>query len=673
MPLVAFLAALLASRVGIADGSQAGTETFDEEALVRPLPDGKAVFVAHFRQSAPLASRHFETFPKAMAQIARATRVAEAELSFTQGRWDDSRWGRAPVGTKPIGVELRASFHVSDGDGDAARAKRGGERGDANDGPEETIDATNENDAPRESRARAAWTKLTRHLGGFFCASLGGLDEKAVVAPRLVFGRWNGGKDAVFSSRQTLHGTLPSEAVCVENLTPFLKLLPCRDRSGVGQFLKSRTRLFGAAYVSMVTRLETARVRGGSEGSSRGEDEKWRVVLSQTVTVVLDRDAGTDGTNVSSRDGADETRLSRLLGLDAKRSVVTSACVAARLSRVHAEFHAPFTVEFSGAQAAKKTAGEFREHAAFSPVGDDANALVRLRTWDLTKMDADADLASDAPGFDLSILTRDAAKLARPLLGYLPEFTAERHLVGFGNREGGVSVELRRHEVDRKRRDTRVRLFQALPWYVRVFVHTLEVAFDGEPVDPFGGGGGEDASGSRLGSVEAARWSPSRDRVKPSSLEMQVFVPKEVSSVTVRVRFEKAFLRVSEFPPDANRGFDLPPCVLAFPPPRVIRFFRNLPGADALESPLLDSMEGLAIGGEHAEVPERVYLDGSLLTLPTPDFSMPFNVITLVCTSMSLLSGGVLSALTRRPSWAGFKGAKEKQRKRLRELAEKSG
>lgn len=74
MPLVAFFAALVASRAGVADGSRAGAETFDEEALVRPLPDGKAVFVAHFRQSAPLASRHFESFPKAMAQIARATR-----------------------------------------------------------------------------------------------------------------------------------------------------------------------------------------------------------------------------------------------------------------------------------------------------------------------------------------------------------------------------------------------------------------------------------------------------------------------------------------------------------------------------------------------------------------------------------------------------------------------
>ena len=59
-------------------------EVFHEEVLLRPLPDGKVAVVAHFRQEAPLAADHFETFPKAMAQIARASRIADMELSFTQ-------------------------------------------------------------------------------------------------------------------------------------------------------------------------------------------------------------------------------------------------------------------------------------------------------------------------------------------------------------------------------------------------------------------------------------------------------------------------------------------------------------------------------------------------------------------------------------------------------------
>ena len=66
--------------------STEGEEAFHEEALIRSLPDGKVAFVAHFRQQAPLATNHFETFPKAMGQIVRAAKVADMELSFTQVR-----------------------------------------------------------------------------------------------------------------------------------------------------------------------------------------------------------------------------------------------------------------------------------------------------------------------------------------------------------------------------------------------------------------------------------------------------------------------------------------------------------------------------------------------------------------------------------------------------------
>ena len=61
-------------------------------------------------------------------------------------------------------------------------------------------------------------------------------------------------------------------------------------------------------------------------------------------------------------------------------------------------------------------------------------------------------------------------------------------------------------------------------------------------------------------------------------------------------------------------------------------------------------------------------MGGPLLTLPTPDFSMPFNVITMVCTALSLLSGSLSATLTKRPGWDGFAEEKRKQRKKLAEL-----
>ena len=153
--LLALLALALAAPLAEArDDAPFGGETFHEESLVRPLPDGNVVFVAHFKQEAPLSATHFETFPKAMAQIARASRVAEFELSFTQGRWDTPRWGRAPLGHRPIGAELWASFHTPDS-------------------PDVDVEAATD----------ASWNNLTSLLGGQLCASLGRLDRAEIVVP----------------------------------------------------------------------------------------------------------------------------------------------------------------------------------------------------------------------------------------------------------------------------------------------------------------------------------------------------------------------------------------------------------------------------------------------------------------------------------------------------------
>ena len=70
-----------------------------------------------------------------------------------------------------------------------------------------------------------------------------------------------------------LSGALPREGVCTENLTPWLKLLPCRDRSGLGALLQRRPTLFMSPYQSLSVHI---RVGGGG-----------RVTLTQTVTMVL--------------------------------------------------------------------------------------------------------------------------------------------------------------------------------------------------------------------------------------------------------------------------------------------------------------------------------------------------------------------------------------------------
>lgn len=55
-------------------------------------------------------------------------------------------------------------------------------------------------------------------------------------------------------SSHWLFGSLPREAVCTENLTPWLKLLPCQDRQGLTQ-LMDRPTLYGASFHAMNVHL----------------------------------------------------------------------------------------------------------------------------------------------------------------------------------------------------------------------------------------------------------------------------------------------------------------------------------------------------------------------------------------------------------------------------------
>jgi hypothetical protein len=45
--------------------------------------------------------------------------------------------------------------------------------------------------------------------------------------------------------------------------------------------------------------------------------------------------------------------------------------------------------------------------------------------------------------------------------------------------------------------------------------------------------------------------------------------------------------------------------------------------------------------------PQRIYTDTLLVSLPTPDFSMPYNVITLTCTVIALFFGSIFNLLIR--------------------------
>lgn len=150
----------------------------------------------------------------------------------------------------------------------------------------------------------------------------------------------------------------------------------------------------------------------------------------------------------------------------------------------------------------------------------------------------------------------------------------------------------------------RVAYLEAPPWIIKFYLHTLAITVNKD-------------TGSRDDILEELTYVPTAANY-PTLFEPRLILPP-LSTVHLTVAFEKTFLRYTEHPPDAQRGWDLPPAVLV-----------PLP---------LDSANGTRL--------PRMYTNTLLVDLATPDFSMPYNVIIMSSTLVALLFGSVFNLLTR--------------------------
>lgn len=126
-------------------------------------------------------------------------------------------------------------------------------------------------------RAFAKWITLTQSLSGLFCASLNFVDSTRTTRPVVSFEP--AGDHSAADQLHLLHGTLPGEVVCTENLTPFLKLLPCKGKAGISSLFDGH-KLFDAAWQSMSVDIQPV----------CSTDGECVVQIEQTVDMVLDID-----------------------------------------------------------------------------------------------------------------------------------------------------------------------------------------------------------------------------------------------------------------------------------------------------------------------------------------------------------------------------------------------
>ncbi|KDN49986.1 hypothetical protein RSAG8_01322, partial [Rhizoctonia solani AG-8 WAC10335] len=203
-------------------------ETFSEQLWIEPFHDGKLLAQFEFLtvlDDAPRrpdtlnvedSSQHYTVVPLALGQILREYSVTELHLSLNAGKWNYKSWGAPLVPSVASGAELWAWM------------------GHTHNDTTELIDAR--------------WHGLTNALAGLFCASLGSMDARRTIVPGIAF-RPEGDlpPDYPHSLR---YAAIPSENVCTENLTPFVKLLPCKAHAGIASLLNPH-RLFDADWHGM--------------------------------------------------------------------------------------------------------------------------------------------------------------------------------------------------------------------------------------------------------------------------------------------------------------------------------------------------------------------------------------------------------------------------------------
>ncbi|KAI0869851.1 Gpi16 subunit [Hypoxylon argillaceum] len=547
---------------------------YHEQLNLKPLPQSSLLASFNFRSNTSLSqfeAHNFRYFPRSLGQILQHVGTRELHLRFSLGRWDAESWGARPWdGTKEggTGVELWAWL-----------------------------------EADTEEEADHKWLTLTNALSGLFCASLNFIDETRTTRPVMSF-RPEGNHGSALDRLHLLHGVLPHEIVCTENLTPFLKLLPCKGKAGISSLLDGH-KLFDASWQSMAIDIRPICTPG----------QECILQIDQTIDMVLDierskRPRGnpiprpppghelTCNTSKPYHSGdtcfpsdfaeGEDWSLDRLFGKSLK-----GACPLTDAEIPPVCIHVPerrdiFTTV--GATEIKHPDGLSRCYQI--PAEGDFSMI-------LPRMAQDGDNAKT--------IADETVQPETPLL------YAERSFTGHGQERGGVQSILRNPSPD-----TWVEFvyMESLPWFMRIYLHTLQARVEG-------------TSGVKDDIVEEIYYRPALDRARGTQLELRMRIPP-ASTVFLTYDFEKSILRYTEYPPDANRGFDVAAAIITILP-------STSPDAPAI-----------------LQKTSNLRTTSLLLSLPTPDFSMPYNVIIFTSTAIALAFGGLYNILVRR-----FVGADE--------------
>ncbi|XP_072013804.1 GPI transamidase component PIG-T-like [Amphiura filiformis] len=424
-----------------------------------------------------------------------------------------------------------------------------------------------------------AWAGLVNALSGLFCASLNFVDATNTITPKLSFRPAGTAKDSYTrsSGKYLRYATLPREIVCTENLTPWKKLLPCDSKAGLSTLFHAG-HLYNANYHSLSVDLRPVCSDYPSCTSPALE-------LTQSLGVVFEPPI--------HNHGKQDWTLASLF-----ERPILKPCPLASVSKVYVDL------------SVNSTSNPLR-------MTPDPTETLMVTRGDASIPMAVFDLKASTKLSNIAMKWTDKIQYGdvKP-----PPLHAHRYLSGYGQEKGGIMCHLYNNDPVNS---IRVVYMETVPWYIRLYLHTLEVTNSVKLVAP-----------------DKQLYTPGKDRGNPYSMELVLTLPPN-SVTSLSIQFDKAYLKWTEHPPDANIGFHIGSAVVT----AKMLTPANYTSPAQHQSLLAESFS------KHSSDQGfflRLYTEPLLIQLPTPDFSMPYNVICLACTVVAIGFGSLHNLTTRR-------------------------
>lgn len=164
-------------------------------------------------------------------------------------------------------------------------------------------------------------------------------------------------------------------------------------------------------------------------------------------------------------------------------------------------------------------------------------------------------------------------------------------------------------------------IFHIIDRFVPIYLHTLKLKVGNKEIKP-----------------SAIVYIPGEQRKRGYYLEVAATIPAR-STLEISIDFDYIFLKWQEYPPDAHHGHYVGSAVISALLPMALNYSSIPVEASLFEESLNATRQYYFL---------RIHTGALLINLPTPDFSMPYNVICLACTVVALAFGPLHNMTTKR-------------------------